>query len=379
MHGVKRFTREKRAAMRKENEERAAAYRARSTAAMERRAAKTYDAASLEVVSKVVLENPDFATLWNFRREIIQHLHPVEDVEARKAACVAEFTLTQECLGVNPKSYPVWYHREWVLQWGKCAWQWPVELKLTAKLLALDDRNFHCWTYRRNVVRIAGVAADAELGFTTSKIESNFSNYSAWHYRSKLLPAIHSGEAAASALAAVLREELELVRNAFFTAPEDSSAWFYHRWLIAQLTPGASAAAEPAAFEALVRAELQMVEELLELEPECKWALAAAAFLARTLQQQAMGDAQTAAMAAAHLDALQRIDSQRERYYTSTGTDGSDALMGRWTRQPGGYYCTAAEADAAAASVAIASFIESAFTSKVEYEKWRRAEETKRG
>ena len=33
--------------------------------------------------------------------------------EARKAACSAEFQLTQECLQINPKSYCVWFHRQW--------------------------------------------------------------------------------------------------------------------------------------------------------------------------------------------------------------------------------------------------------------------------
>jgi geranylgeranyl transferase type-2 subunit alpha len=264
--------------------------------------------------------------MWNFRREVLQNMCPVpaqggDDAlrESRRIACVAEFELTQQCLGLNPKSYPVWHHRQWVLEWGMCAWQWPVELKLTSKFLALDDRNFHCWTYRRFVVQIAGVATKKELDFTTSKIEANFSNYSAWHYRSKLLPSIHAG-ADAHDFAAVLRDELQLVRNAFFTAPDDSSAWFYHRWLLAQLKQHTGGPEGDAEYEAALRDELSMVTELLELEPECKWALAAAAFLEAQLEAAvpvAGGEGRAGLLE--RLESLQAVDGMRTRYYKDLG------------------------------------------------------------
>lgn len=65
--------------------------------------------------------------------------------------------------------------------------------KLT-EFMHLFSLRVHCWDYRRFVVHHFGVSSENELEFATTKISTNFSNFSSWHYRSKLLPLVYPDE-----------------------------------------------------------------------------------------------------------------------------------------------------------------------------------------
>jgi len=46
-----------------------------------------------------------------------------------------------------------------------------------------------------------------------------------------------------------------------YTEPDDQSAWIYHRWLIGDGDVN------------LLRREIKLIEDLIEIEPESRWAL----------------------------------------------------------------------------------------------------------
>ncbi len=59
------------------------------------------------------------------------------------------------------------------------------------RLLEADERNFHGWGYRQFLMELMQAAPEDEEAFAASKIDRNFSNYSAWHLKTRLLKKVH--------------------------------------------------------------------------------------------------------------------------------------------------------------------------------------------
>jgi len=220
-----RTTEAQKAAADREKEKKLQLYRNTINDVFERRSRNEYDVLALKSSEGLLRSNPDIVTIWNYRKEILLHLKPSEEI------INDELYLTEKCLQVNPKSYSAWYHRNWLLDNVDPSPDWNRELQLCTKYLKIDERNFHCWDYRQIVASKCQEPNENELKFTMEMIESNFSNYSAWHYRSKLFSAAGKDEESTKI------SELSLVESAAFTDPSDQSAWIYQRWLIGKLEP----------------------------------------------------------------------------------------------------------------------------------------------
>ncbi|CAK1603098.1 unnamed protein product [Parnassius mnemosyne] len=235
MHGrVKvRTTEEEKLRKEKERQEKLKVFKNVMQTIHHKRQQHEYDKELLELTGKVLASNPDIYTLWNIRREILEQIRKNNcDEEQLSKLFNDELNVTEYCLKINPKSYCAWHQREWVLT-TRSDPDWKKELDLCNKYLKLDERNFHTWDYRRFVVSQCKPPLQDEFDFTTEKLLDNFSNYSAWHYRSKMLlqlyPDVEGGRPIQDKHH---KHELKLVQNAAFTDPDDTSAWFYQRWLL---------------------------------------------------------------------------------------------------------------------------------------------------
>lgn len=93
-------------------------------------------------------------------------------------------------------------------------------MKLCSLFLESDERNFHCWRHRSFIIEKGNLSRSAELEFTYEKICSNFSNYSAWHYRSKLIEFLYKEN---QINLDIFKKELNLIEQALFTDPNDQS------------------------------------------------------------------------------------------------------------------------------------------------------------
>jgi len=314
------------------------------------KAADAFTRADLALCTDVLELCGEYYTVWNLRKRVLLALFSdgasSSAAAAAAAAAVApatgdssvppgagvgapsggevfasELKFGKHAIARSPKSYWCWAHRKWLFDVALARVSppvvpdWETELKLCAQLLDLDQRNFHCWSYRRFVVaRRGGEHGATELQFTRQKIDQNFSNYSAWHQRSLLLTQMHTPGAA---LTAALASEFALIQQAYYTEPDDQSAWVYHRWLVCKTLETETRDV----ICATLRSELANCNELLAVEPHSKWALLTSVFLTRQLlAQRESGDAEReraalVSTAQSRLDLLQRVDAMRAQFY----------------------------------------------------------------
>lgn len=291
-------------------------------------------------ITSLLNENPEYYTIWNHRRRVLDALLLVEGASQSPNELIqGDLQLTFILLRKFPKCYWIWNHRNWLLQKAESIMGveaarklWSGELQLISKMLHADSRNFHAWGYRRLVVsqieRLsssildkegANSLAEGEFEYTTKMIKSNLSNFSAWHNRSQLIPSIlNERNADAKDRRAFLDSELSLICEAINTDPFDQSIWFYHQYLLSTLSP--SCPQQQLIVQDLSNGERQKYYEnemeyirlILEDETDCKWIYEG---LLRISEAYIEVDAGTGVVTTADmriwLDELKRLDPLR--------------------------------------------------------------------
>jgi geranylgeranyl transferase type-2 subunit alpha len=191
-----------------------------------------------------------------------------------------------------PKCYWIWNYRIWLLELAISRLEhqdalqiWRDELVLVGKMLVRDERNFHGWDYRRRIVsQIENLQGpehpslvESEFEYTTKMIRKALQNFSALHYRSKLIPRLLEERKASSAQRrAMFDQELNMMLDALID-PFNQSAWFYHQFLMSTLDPQCSKSdliitdlseSERAAY---FDQEIGRIKDMLEDFDDCKW------------------------------------------------------------------------------------------------------------
>lgn len=187
-----------------------------------------------------------------------------------------------------PKCYWIWNYRQWLLEEAEQRLQrevatklWEEELGLVGKMLTRDERNFHGWGYRRFVVgkleALKGTMVEEEFKYTDKMIKAKLQNFSALHYRAKLLPRLLAERNAdGEARREMLQRELENMQEALID-PFNQSAWFYHQFLMSslgdELPPNQRLVLDLSTEEQIkiYEQELERIKEIEEDFDDCKW------------------------------------------------------------------------------------------------------------
>ncbi|XP_011051699.1 PREDICTED: geranylgeranyl transferase type-2 subunit alpha isoform X2 [Acromyrmex echinatior] len=327
MHGrVKvRTTAEQEEIKKRERAIRVVQYKTDIATVFQKRKDKKWDDELLSVTKRMLLNNSDIYTLWNIRREFFENNEWNE--EDYKQLLENEMSLTEQCLRDNPKSYSVWHQRCWVME-RMSEPDWKKELSLCAKCLNIDERNFHCWDYREFVVQKAGISNEEEFEFSTTKILNNFSNYSSWHYRSRILTKMFGTTSeeipivddkyredekfAKLRIAEFARslEDLNSAKEVTIKLQDTIYQLLYSELEGAWIYKDNSSLHKQNSNDKQLNKQLKSYNQLSEMEPNNKWALLTSTLLMKKIDfNKFYNDILN------NLSALSKIDSLRKNYY----------------------------------------------------------------
>ena len=259
-HGVKKKDMKKLTEQEmKKNEETLKKLKVIQTKILQIKAENKYSDKTMDFLIKAAKLMSDYPTIWSIRKKLMEQYITNNKIEDNHKFLKKDTQQIIPIMKENPKCYLLWYHRIWCLikimeieikqniELNKCSLM--EEIALCNKFLELDDRNFHVWNYRVNVLTLfhqffSGQSFQKfiqnELDYTLTKIKKNFSNFSAWHYRAKLIPIYFSHSHILWNTQNALdffNEDLELIKKAMYTDPKDQSPWNYHFWIVTNFSP----------------------------------------------------------------------------------------------------------------------------------------------
>ncbi len=242
-------------------------------------AEKEYSPRCLRLTEHIISMNPAHYTVWLYRFAI---------VEALNISIPDEIAWLNEVSLEHLKNYQIWHHRQLLLDHyypaiatsaADVAALARSESDFVARMLALDAKNYHVWSYRQYLVRKLGsvlwpsssssslssslpllsledggeqrgtaAAVDvddsgsSELRSVEALLEEDVRNNSAWSHRFFLVfadpgrstPGAHATERDARVPAAVVDRELAYAAAQAARAPQNQSPWNYLRGVLAK-------------------------------------------------------------------------------------------------------------------------------------------------
>ncbi|CUM65249.1 uncharacterized protein PRCAT00002881001 [Priceomyces carsonii] len=170
---------------------------------------KEYSERALYITEKGIELLASHYTIWNYRYNILRHLH--NDL-------LEELDWCEQIALDNEKNYQIWNYRQLIISQID---NFPPhrEYPIINAMLDLDSKNHHVWSHRKWLVETFGLHEDPkEITFVNSCIDEDVMNNSAWSHRFYIK---------FSKTDSHVEEEILYTRDQIERCPQNPSSWNY--------------------------------------------------------------------------------------------------------------------------------------------------------